>query len=145
VPTTKLPEWQAREFTDRERNQWLARKGECDWLLIAPDGVKYGPMWEVTAMALASILNLKDIQIEDKYVEGSHRVNSLNVEVATRITGNNPDRPWIVTVRDNRITVLTDVQHDREVLSCSFDEWELIGSAVAELVQRRNLALTGHG
>lgn len=57
--------WTAREFTDRERNRWLARKGEYDWLLIAPDGVQFGPMLEVTATALVSILAYQGLLTAD--------------------------------------------------------------------------------
>jgi hypothetical protein len=49
-------EWAAREFTDKERNRWLARKGEFDWLLISPDCVKFGPLMEATARGLCSML-----------------------------------------------------------------------------------------
>lgn len=62
-PADQQGAWTAREFTDRERNRWLARKGEFDWLLIAPDGVQFGPMFEVSATALVSILESQRIHL----------------------------------------------------------------------------------
>lgn len=57
--------WEAREFTDKERNHWLFRKGEWDWLLISPDGVQFGPMLEVTARGLQSILIGQSLIVAD--------------------------------------------------------------------------------